>query len=397
MAPQVNMLVTDPIEIDVFAQVLRESTTRFAIDYCPNISATELERIIHHYDGVVLRSRTKLPRTILERSHLHYIGRAGNGYDNIDVAAAQELGIHVDTCPEGSTQSVVELVFGLFIGLARNIVPAHTALIQGRWEKENNLGHELAGKTLGIIGLGVIGSEIALRSHSFDMQLIAHDPGKTSPHATALGVSLVSLDELLLRSDYLTINVRLTQDTYSLIGRREIALVKEGVYVVNTAREQVIDMPALVDAIKGGKVAGYATDVFETEPPAYAHPLLELARDGYPVIVTPHLGAQATEAQRRIAENLGRKTATFFDALAERHKRKKRKWGERLSMTQPGLVAAGVLVAFLGIAYAISDPHRCDQEGWDVNYLLPDVMVRTCPHRSVPGNIPYLFQKKERR
>ncbi|MBI4150058.1 hydroxyacid dehydrogenase [Candidatus Woesearchaeota archaeon] len=385
MALPKRLLVTDPIEIEVFERILTNGRTRFIVDYFPGIPSEKLEDVIGRYDGLIVRSRTRVTRELLEKSHLQYVGRAGNGLDNVDLEAAQAMGIHVVNCPEGSKESVAELVLGEFITLSRNIFSSHNNLVGGKWKKHNLTGHDLAGKNFGIIGLGAIGSEVALRANAFGMNIFSYDPYKTDRYAASLGVTSVSLEELLALSNYLTVNVRLTDQTYGMLGEREITQMKDGVYLVNTSREQVINTQVLVNAVRAGKIAGYATDVFAEEPPASSHPILQLAREGHNVIVTPHIGAQTYEAQGRIAEAIARKTMDFFEESMSKRSLHRRWHLERVSL---GLQVAAVVATIAMGLYAIGDKHHCDQEQGNITPW--DTYIITCPHKQ--PSFPNVFK-----
>ena len=253
---------------------------------------------IPEYEGLIVRSATRVTRAaIAAATRLEVIGRAGAGVDTIDVDAATERGIIVMNTPGGNTTAVAEHTLALVLALARRLPVADASLKAGRWEKNRLQGVELLGKTLGILGLGRIGSEVARRALGFRMQVLAYDPYLTREAAERLGVESVELDELLSRSDFITIHTPLTGDTRHLIGEAELARMKPGVRLINCARGGIIDEAALARALASGQVGGAGIDVFETEPPPADHPLLRFEQ----VVLTPHLGAATDEAQSAVA------------------------------------------------------------------------------------------------
>jgi D-3-phosphoglycerate dehydrogenase len=234
--------------------------------------------------------------------NLKAIGRAGIGLDNIDTEAAKERGIKVLNTPGATTISVAELTMGHMLALARHIPQATASLKAGKWEKKQFMGTELYGKTLGIIGVGRIGREVAKRASAFGMDIVAYDPYVREADVRDLGLKLLPLEDLLQYSDYITIHVPLTPETRHMLGKREFELMKPGVRIINCARGGVIDEQALYEALVSGKVAGAALDVFEEEPPK-DNPLLKLDN----VIGTPHLGASAEEGQLRAGVEIAEK------------------------------------------------------------------------------------------
>ncbi|MDQ3859376.1 MAG: phosphoglycerate dehydrogenase [Actinomycetota bacterium] len=255
----------------------------------------DLEARIGEYDAIIVRSATRLTRELIERGErLKVIGRAGVGVDNVDVEAASERGIVVANAPQSTVVSAAEHTVALLLALSRNIPQAHAALKDGRWERSRFAGRELAGKTLGLVGFGRIGQQVARRAAGLEMHVVAHDPYVTPERFRSLGVErLATLEELLARADFVSLHLTLTSETRGLIGRDELARTRGGVALVNVARGELVDESALVDALRSGTLAGAALDVFSEEP--YSGPLLELEN----VIVTPHLGASTAEAQDR--------------------------------------------------------------------------------------------------
>jgi D-3-phosphoglycerate dehydrogenase len=264
------------------------------VDVKQGLSPEELESIIGEYDALIVRSATKVTQTVLEKGeNLKVVGRAGIGLDNVDVDAATRQGILVVNAPQSNVLSAAEHTMALLLAQARNVPQAHAALVAGSWEREKWQGVELHGKTLGIVGLGRVGTLVAQRASAFGMRLVAYDPYVAPNRAAQMGVQLVDdIAELAKRSDFLTIHMPRTPETIGLIGERELAVVKPGVRIVNTARGGLIDEDALVAALKEGRVGGAAIDVFVDEP-VTDHALFGLPN----VVVTPHLGASTAEAQ----------------------------------------------------------------------------------------------------
>ncbi|CAM3343294.1 phosphoglycerate dehydrogenase [Hydrogenibacillus schlegelii] len=251
-------------------------------------------------DALLVRSQTKVTRELIaDMPKLKVIGRAGVGVDNIDLDAATERGVIVLNAPYGNMIAAAEHTLAMMLALARHIPRAHQSLVAGRWDRKAFLGFELAGKTLGIVGLGRIGQEVAKRAKAFEMRVIAYDPYLTEERARALAVEKVSFETLLAEADIITLHTPLTDETRNLIDAAAIARMKDGVRIVNCARGGLIDERALYDALVSGKVAGAALDVFAEEPPA-GNPLLDLPN----VVVTPHLGASTVEAQELVARDV---------------------------------------------------------------------------------------------
>ena len=256
-------------------------------------------------EALVVRSAVQVTADVLAKApKLRIIGRAGVGVDNVDLGAATAAGVLVMNTPGGNAVSVAEHTMALMLSMARRIPQATLSTKAGKWEKKNLLGSELRGKTLGIVGLGSIGRETVKRSHAFEMRIVAHDPYVTSQIARDLNVDLVPLDDLYVQSDYITLHMALTPETQGLLNRAAFARMKDGVRIVNCARGELVDDDALAEAIKSGKVAGAALDVFTKEPPAAGYPLFGLE----PVLATPHIAGSTEEAQElvgvRIAEQM---------------------------------------------------------------------------------------------
>jgi D-3-phosphoglycerate dehydrogenase / 2-oxoglutarate reductase len=284
----VKVLIREPIA-DAGVELLR---SKFDVDVTPN---GDLADLIGGYEGIVIRSATKLTAELIERAdRLRVIGRAGVGVDNVDVDAATRRGIVVANAPESNVVSAAEHAVGLLVALARNIPQAHAALAQGRWERSRWGGVELADKTLGVLGFGRIGQQVARRAAGLQMRVVAYDPFVSRDRFRELGIERAdSAEEVYATADFLTIHLPLTADTRGTVGRAALAGMKDGVRIVNAARGELVDEDALVEALRSGKVAGAALDVFSEEP--YSGPLLELEN----VVVTPHLAASTVEAQDR--------------------------------------------------------------------------------------------------
>ncbi len=265
----------------------------YQIDENYQLTPEQLKGIISHYDAVIVRSRTKITREVIEASNLKMIARAGVGLDNIDVKAASEHGIKVLSTPQAPSVSVAELVFGLILSLLRKIPQADAALKQGRWLKKELEGRELRDKVLGIAGFGRIGREVAKRAIAFDAKVQAYDVIDISSSAQELGVSVTStLEELLKTSDVITLHLPLLPETRHLLNTERLTQMKSTAYIINTSRGGVIDELALLEALKSHRIAGAALDVYEVEPPTDLE-LIKLEN----LVCTPHIGAQTIEAQ----------------------------------------------------------------------------------------------------
>jgi len=291
-----EILIADPIAKEG-VDILRNFGQ---VDVKSKLKPEELIAIIGNYDALIVRSQTQVSADVIESGKkLKVIGRAGVGIDNIDVNAASRRGITVVNAPTGNTVSAAEHTIALMLALARHIPEANSQLKSGLWQRGKLVGTELRNKTLGIIGLGNVGSEVAKRAQAFEMRILAHDPFISTNYAHTHKVSLVSLDQLLCESDFITLHLPLTLSTKNLIGTKEFAKLKPTARIINTARGGLIDEQALVKAIDDEKIAGAAFDVFSTEPVTDS-PLLKCDK----VIVTPHLGASTIEAQTNVAKDV---------------------------------------------------------------------------------------------
>jgi D-3-phosphoglycerate dehydrogenase len=270
---------------------------------------SDLAEAIGRYDAIVIRSATKLTADLIERgARLKVIGRAGVGIDNVDVDAATRRGIVVANAPESTVVSAAEHTIGLLVALSRNIPQAHAALKQGRWERKTYGGVELADKTLGVLGFGRIGQQVARRAAGLGMRVVAYDPFVTADRFRELGVErLDSVEAVYSVADFLTLHLPLTDETRRSIDAGAFAKMREGVRIVNAARGELIDEDALLDALRSGKVGGAALDVFSAEP--YSGPLLELDT----VVATPHLAASTEEAQDRAGVIIAEQVAAALE------------------------------------------------------------------------------------
>jgi D-3-phosphoglycerate dehydrogenase len=269
----------------------------FEVDVKTKLSPEELIHAIPEYDALIVRSQTKVTEKVVGAGKkLKVVGRAGVGLDNIDIQAATKHGVVVLNAPGGNTISTAEHTISMMLSLARNIPQACISLKDRKWERKRFMGAEVYGKTLGIIGLGRIGSEVARRANALGMKLLGYDPILSAERARTIGVEPVDLETVIAKSDFITLHVPLNEQTRTMISAQRIAAMKQDVRIINCARGGLIDEKALYDAIKEKKVAGAALDVFEQEPPLDS-PLLKLDS----VIVTPHLGASTEEAQINVA------------------------------------------------------------------------------------------------
>jgi D-3-phosphoglycerate dehydrogenase len=289
----VKILVTEKID-EAGLELLRREAQ---VDVCLGLTPAQLLEVISEYDALLVRSATKVTAEVLAAgTRLKVVGRAGVGYDNIDVDAATQRGIVVVNARGASSIAVAEHTMALMLALARHIPQAYTSLRRGEWRRGDFVGVELRDKTLGLIGLGRIGAEVAKRAIAFEMRVLAYDPFVSTEHARRLGVTLVSLDELLAQADFVSLHTPLTKDTRRLINAAALARMKPGARLINTARGELVDSQALLEALERGHLAGAALDVFDVEPPPLG-PLILHDR----VIAVPHLGASTEEAQVAVA------------------------------------------------------------------------------------------------
>lgn len=288
-----RILVSDKLSADGLA-ILEAAGSVLAYDNKTGMAPEELKTVIGGYDGIIIRSATKLTKDVLAAaSKLKVVARAGVGVDNVDLSFAKEKGIAVMNTPGGSTSAVAELALAMMLSLARRLPEADASMKAGKWEKKTMEGVQLAGKTLGVIGMGRIGRKLAQYCRALGMTTIGYDPVVT---ADVDGLTRVSLDNVLRMSDYISLHVPLTPETKHIVGDETIAKMKKGVRILNCARGGVIDEAALARALDSGHVAGAGLDVFEEEPPKSesiaAHPR---------IIATPHIGAATAEAQSSVS------------------------------------------------------------------------------------------------
>lgn len=300
----VRVLVADPIADDGL-HILRNQAH---VDVKPKMKLDELKSVVGAYDGLVVRSQTHVPGEAIECGvRLKVIGRAGVGVDNIDVDAATKHGIVVVNAPTGNTISAAEHTMGLMLALARNIPQADRKMKSGEWTRSELVGTELRNKTLGIVGLGNIGSEVAKRAQAFEMRVIAHDPFVSVDYARSLHIDVVSLERLLAEADVVSLHVPMTASTANLVGPKEIRQMKSSGLLLNCARGGLVDEDAVAQAVHEGRLGGAAFDVYKTEPIS-SGPLFTSGK----IITTPHLGASTVEAQTNVAIDIAEQVLTVL-------------------------------------------------------------------------------------
>ena len=302
-----KILVTDPLApegLEVF-----KNAEGFEVDVKIGLKPEELKKICHVYDGWVIRSGTKITADLIEAAkNLKVIGRAGVGYENIDADTATKKGIVVMNTPGGNNVTTGEHTIALMMALARHIPQAVASLKGGKWDRNKFVGVEMCNKTIGVIGLGNVGRIVAERAAALRMKVIGFDPFIAAENIARMGVQPGTLDDIFTRSDFITVHVPLTPDTQGLINKAAFAKMKRGVRIINCARGGIVDEADLAEAIKHGKVAGAALDVYVDEPPPPDHPLLNLDQ----VITTPHLGASTDEAQLNVAIAVAEQMVDFL-------------------------------------------------------------------------------------
>jgi len=302
-----KILVTDPLApegLEVF-----KNAEGFEVDVKIGLKPDELKKICHAYDGWVIRSGTKITADLIEAAkNLKVIGRAGVGYENIDADTATKKGIVVMNTPGGNNVTTGEHTIALMMALARHIPQAVASLKGGKWDRNKFVGVEMCNKTIGVIGLGNVGRIVAERAAALRMKVIGFDPFIAAENIARMGVQPGTLDDIFTRSDFITVHVPLTPDTQGLINKAAFAKMKRGVRIINCARGGIVDEADLAEAIKHGKVAGAALDVYVDEPPPPQHPLLNLDQ----VITTPHLGASTDEAQLNVAIAVAEQMVDFL-------------------------------------------------------------------------------------
>jgi len=305
-----KVLISDSIGKEGIEILKKESGLEVIL--ATELSSAELKKSMKDVSALIVRSRTKVTRDLIEAGKaLKIIGRAGAGVDNVDVEAATDHGVIVMNAPGANTISTAEHTIGMLLALSRNIPQGHLSLKErGEWERSKFLGVELRGKTLGIIGLGRIGSEVAKRAMAMEMKCIVYDPFISPERAKKYGVELLKIGEFLPQADFITVHTPLTDETWHLLSKKEFMAMKDGVRIINCARGGIVDEEALYEAMKAGKVAGAALDVYEHEPPTGSQ---LLTMEG--LVATPHVGASTKEAQQMVGIEIAQQVA---DALKGR-------------------------------------------------------------------------------
>jgi D-3-phosphoglycerate dehydrogenase len=301
-----KVLISDKIE-EVCPRRLREFAG-IEVAEKGGLAPAELLQEIKGCIGLIVRSATKVTRELIEAGGaLKVIGRAGAGVDNIDVKAASAKGIVVMNTPGGNANAVAELAIGLMIALAREIPRGDATMKAGRWDKKSFLGVELAGRTLGLIGIGFVGSRVAAKARGLDMKVLVHDPFVSQDESRRLGVDMVDLEVLLASSDYVSLHLPKTPESTGLINQAAIAKMKRGVYIINCARGGIVRDADLLAGLDSGQVAGAAVDVYDPEPPAdwslAKHPR---------VVAIPHIGASTVEAQETVARMIAEQVGAYL-------------------------------------------------------------------------------------
>jgi D-3-phosphoglycerate dehydrogenase / 2-oxoglutarate reductase len=302
-----KILISDTIDkrcLDIL------SSSGFIVDYSPDLSSNDLINKVKDANALVVRSSTQVNSELIDHMQkMEIIGRAGTGVDNIDVTAATRKGILVMNTPGGNTISAAEHTMALMLAMCRNISQSNKAIHEAKWERKKYQGTELLGKTLGLIGLGKIGKEVAKRSKAFGMNILAFDPLVSDEAADEIGVKLVEFNELISKSDILSLHSPLIEKTKYIISEAVLSKTKPGVKILNCARGGLIDEKALLNALNSGRVSAAGLDVFENEPPDFSND--ELIK--HPAVVcTPHLGASTEEAQRKVAEQISNQITDYF-------------------------------------------------------------------------------------
>jgi D-3-phosphoglycerate dehydrogenase len=299
-----RILVADPLAEDGLERLRRAGE----VTVVSKLGEAELIKQIPDFDALVVRSETRVTASILEAGHkLRVVGRAGVGVDNIDVAAATRKGILVVNAPRGNIVAAAEHTIALLFAVARWVAQADASVKRGEWTRAKFVGTEVRGKTLGVIGLGNVGSEVAKRAHGLEMEVVAYDPVVSVERAELFNVELVGLSELLERADFITVHVPLVDANRNLISKRELAVMKPTARLINAARGGIVDEAALYEALSSGRLAAAAADVFEKEPPG-ENPLLTLPN----FVATPHLGASTSEAQVSVAFDVAEEVAAVL-------------------------------------------------------------------------------------
>ena len=342
MAPKV--LVSDALS-ETAVQIFRDRGVE--VDYMPDLGKDKdkLAQIIGDYDGLAIRSATKVTEKLLEKAtRLKVIGRAGIGVDNVDIPAASKKGVIVMNTPFGNSVTTAEHAIALMFAVARQLPEASVSTHAGKWEKNRFMGVELFNKTLGVIGAGNIGGIVIDRARGLHMKVLAYDPFLSEERAKELGATKVDLDELLAKADFITLHVPLTDKTRNILSAENLSKTKKGVRIVNAARGGLIDEAALAELLKSGHVAGAALDVFAAEP-ATESPLFNLPN----VVVTPHLGASTTEAQENVALQVAEQMSDYLlTGAVQNALNMPSVTAEEAAIMGPWIKLAGHLGAFVG-------------------------------------------------
>ncbi len=302
-----RIIITDAVDKKC-VKILEDAG--FEVTYTPGMPKEEIKKVIKDYSGLIVRSDTKVTPDIIDlMDNMEVIGRAGAGVDNINLEAATRKGIIVMNTPGGNTVSTAEHTMALMLSMCRNIAQANQSLRNGKWDRKKYKGTELQGKTLGIIGLGKIGREVALRSKAFGMSVIGYDPVLSEEVAAKLGISLVNLNAIFAQSDIITVHVPLNEETKNMLSDETLSKCKDGVKIINCARGGIVDEAALIKALDSGKVSGAAFDVYVSEPPDFSGPFIQHPK----VVTTPHLGASTEEAQEKVAVQIAEQIVDMFN------------------------------------------------------------------------------------
>jgi len=305
---KMKVLISDNLA-PVAEQIL--SDAGLEVDNKAGLSPEELLKIIPDYDGLVIRSATKVTAEVIEAApNLKVVGRAGIGLDNVDVATASKHGIIIMNAPDGNATTAAEHAIAMMVSLSRNIPQATCSMKEGKWEKKKFMGREMTGKTLGIVGIGRIGSIVAERAQGLSMKVIAYDPHMPEELVKKLGVELMTIEEVCKKADYISVHVPMTKDTKHLLSTAEFKSMKNDAMFIDCARGGVVDEEALYKALTTGEIAGAALDVFAVEPTTKENcPLLGL--DNF--ICTPHLGASTSEAQENVAVAIAKQVSDYLN------------------------------------------------------------------------------------
>lgn len=301
-----KIIITDSVD-SKSVDVLKDAG--YEVDYKPGLPKDEIKKIISNYHGLIVRSDTKVTSDLIAlMDNMEVIGRAGSGVDNIDSTAATRKGIIVMNTPGGNTISTAEHTMSLMLSMCRNIPQADASIKKGKWDRKSFKGTELYGKTLGVVGLGKIGREVAYRSKAFGMNVIGYDPLLSEEAAAKMNLQMVPLEQIFSDSDIITAHVPLDDKTKNLLSEKTFSLCKKGVKVINCARGGIINEDDLLAALNSGQVSAAALDVYISEPPDFSHQLLS----HHKVVTTPHLGASTDEAQEKVAIQIAEQIVDLF-------------------------------------------------------------------------------------